>query len=253
MYNSIPNLDGLHNTIDPHGIFKHHCIGHQRHAWLIRTNQKVQDVYKYLWNTNELVVSFDGSCYIDKSCSKKDNIWTHTDQSPQKKGLHCYQGYVSLTTNEERTFVVYEGSHSLHEQYFIDTNNTSNNNWQLINHKYLESIKDQKRILKVSAGSMVLWDSRTLHQNQYGKPNSEDRLVQYICYLPKSHIKNTIKMQEKRLTYFNQLRTTSHWPCPIKVNSLQPRTFGDDTLTIDYSILPSPNLDDLRDEIIKII
>lgn len=192
-------------------------------------------------------------CYIDQDCCKKDNIWTHTDQSPQKKGLHCYQGFVALTSNEERTFRVYEGNHLLHEQYFIDTNNTSNNNWQLIDHTYLESINDRKRVLKVPAGSMVLWDSRTLHQNQYGKPNSEDRLVQYICYLPKSHPQNTSKMTEKRLKYLNDLRTTSHWPCPIKVNSLQPRTYGDDSLKIDYSVLPNPDLDDLQEEIKRII
>ena len=51
-------------------------------------------------------------------------------------------------------------------------------------------------------------------------------------------------MQKKREKYFMERRMTSHWPYPIKVNSLQPRTYGDDSKNIDYSTLIKPNLDD---------
>ena len=34
---SIPNLDEFHYKCDPHGIFKFHEIGHQKHAWYVRT------------------------------------------------------------------------------------------------------------------------------------------------------------------------------------------------------------------------
>ena len=44
-----------------------------------------------------------------------------------------------------------------------------NNNWQLINHDELQKLEEYKRILDVSAGSLVLWDSRCYHQNQFGK------------------------------------------------------------------------------------
>ena len=43
--NSIPNIDKLHNTIDPHGIFKFHEVGHQEHAWFIRTRPQVIDIF----------------------------------------------------------------------------------------------------------------------------------------------------------------------------------------------------------------
>ena len=195
-YNSIPNLDVIHKKVDPHGIFKHHYISHQSHGWLIRLNQNVQNVFRHLWDTDDLIVSFDGSCYIEKEAKIKI-IYGHILIKVHKKvELHCYQSFVSLTTNEERTLVVYEGSHKLHNKYFIDTNNTSNNNWQLIDHEYLDSIKYTKKVLKVNTGSLVIWDSRTFHQNQYGKPHSEERLVQYVCYFPKSHELNTIKLQK---------------------------------------------------------
>lgn len=250
---SVPNLDSLHNIIDPHGIFKYHEVGHQEHAWYIRTRPTVIDIFKKLWNSDELIVSFDGSCYIPTEFSKKDNIWTHTDQAPNSKGLQCYQGFVSLTDNKERTFVVYEGSHNYHEQYFKEKNINNSKNWQLIDHEKLNEMQNSKKILNVSAGSLVLWDSRAFHQNQYGKANSEERIVQYVCYLPKTHPKNTKSQQIKRLKYLENRRTTSHWPSPINVNGKQPQTFGDDSKLIDYSKLPVPNLEPFADIIKTLI
>jgi len=251
--NTIPNHDKLHKIIDPHGIYKFHEVGHQRHAWYIRTNEKVKSIYKQLWGCNKLIVSFDGSCYIPKSENRTDNIWTHTDQAPNSIGLKCYQGFIALTDNKERTLRVFEGSHLLHEKYFKDRNIISTKNWQLIEHEYLKEIESTKKKLEISAGSLVLWDSRTFHQNQYGKPNSEERIVQYVCYLPDNHKKNSNSMKAKRLKYFNERRTTSHWPCPINVNSKQPQTYGDSSRLIDYSKLIKPNIDDLNSKIMDLL
>ena len=250
---TIPNHNKIHNQIDPHGIYKFHNVGHQEHAWAIRTNPKVVDVFKKIWNTDKLVVSFDGSCYISKDCNKQDNIWTHTDQAPNSKGLQCYQGFVALTSNRERTLVVYEESHLLHEQYFKERNITSSKNWQLISEEYLETISTKKKALEVPAGALVLWDSRTFHQNRYGLPGSEERIVQYVCYLPKVNKKNSKSQEAKRLKYFNELRTTSHWPYSIRVNSLQPQTYGNQDRKIDYSKLTKPNLERYMDKIMELI
>lgn len=250
---TIPNHNKLHSIIDPHGIYKYHNVGHQEHAWFIRTRPNVINIYKKIWNTDKLVVSFDGTCYISKNCNKGDNIWTHTDQSPNSIGLQCYQGFIALTSNKERTLVVYEKSHLLHEKYFKERNITSSKNWQLIEHEYLNSIKESKRVLEVPAGSLVLWDSRTFHQNRYGKADSEERIVQYICYLPKINKKNSKSQSVKREKYFQELRTTSHWPYPIKVNSLQPQTYGDKNRIIDYTKLYKPDLSKYMETIKELI
>ena len=99
----------------------------------------------------------------------------------------------------------------LHEQYFKDRNIESDNNWQILEKEYVDSISHLKKVLEVPAGALVLWDSRTFHQNQYGKPESEERIVQYVCYFSKDHNKNTLYNQNKRRKYFNERRTTSHW------------------------------------------
>ena len=250
---NIPNHDQIHKNVDPHGIYKYHQVGHTQHAWYIRTRPKIQKIFKKLWNTDELVASFDGCCYIAKNNTQKDNCWTHTDQAPKYKGVCCYQGLVALTDNKERTLVVYDGTHKHHEQYFKEKGIKSSKNWQLIDHDDVDSLSSKKRILNIPSGALVLWDSRTFHQNQFGKPNSEERIVQYVCYLPKNHKKNTISMTKKREKYFNERRTTSHWPYPIRVNSLQPQTYGDQSRVINYGVLQAPNLVDLDEEIKKII
>jgi hypothetical protein len=251
--NQIEDLDKFHNMIDPHGIFKFHEVGHQEFAWFIRTRPKIINLFKKLWDTNDLVVSFDGSCYIPKNCEKSDKIWTHTDQAPNSTGLKCYQSLVALSSNEERTLVVYEKSHLIHEKYFKDRNIKSSNNWHLIDHKYLEEIKCYKRELKINKGDLVIWDSRTFHQNKYGKPNSEERLVQYVCYLPKNDTKNNQNQRAKREKYFLERRTTSHWPYSLKVNSLQPQTYGNTDRLIDYSKLKPPDLSKYMDTIKTLI
>ena len=250
---TIPDHDKIHAKVDPHCIYKYHYVGHTKHAWYLRTLPEVQAVYKKLWNCDKLITSFDGCNYMPKDLKKKDNCWTHTDQAPSNKGVTCYQGFLALTSNNERTLVVYEGSHKLHERYFADRGITSTKNWHKIAPKYLETIKDTKRALHVPAGALVLWDSRTFHQNQYGKPNSEERMIQYICMFPDNHPKNTAAIKKKRLKYFTDRRTTSHWPCPIHVNGLQPQTYGDKSRLIDYSAVVKYDFTELNDEIMKLL
>lgn len=252
---TIPNHDRIHAMINPHGIYKYHEAGHTRHAWFIRTRPAVQDVFKALWDTDDLIVSYDSCCYIPAKCNKRDKCWTHTDQAPNVKGRQCYQGFIALTSNTERTFVCYEGTHRIHERYFQEKGIKHSKNWQLIPEGDLNVVAaTAKRVLHVPAGALVLWDSRTFHQNQYGDPASgEERLVQYVCYLPRSHPKHTKQIAEKRRKYFEERRTTSHWSAPVHVNGKQPQTFGDSSREIDYALLMPPELDDLLPEIEKLI
>ena len=139
------------------------------------------------------------------------------------------------------------------DKYFKENKVLDNKkNWNMINEDYLDKIQENKDILEVPKGSMVLWDSRCFHQN-ICLDNNEERIVQYVSMLPKNNKLNTIKMHEKRVKYFKDLRTTSHWSYPIKVNSEQPRTYGDDTYKINYDILPKPDLDDLLNDIKKLL
>lgn len=243
--NAIPDYKWMQPRVSPHGIHKHWGAGQTELAWLIRTHPNVKGIFRKLWDLpgdGELAVSFDGSCYIPKDHKCKDNVWTHTDQAPNQKGIHCYQGFVSITDNKERTLVVYEGTHLEHEEYFEKRNVSGSKKWNLIDHAYLDGIKDKKKVLNVPAGSLVLWESRTFHQNQYGAPGSEERIVQYVSYLPKNNPGYTPAQQKKREKYFDDGRTTSHWAYPVTVNGLQPQMYGDERKKIDYDKIPRADL-----------
>ena len=240
------------DDIPAHGIHKFYNVGHQEHAWYIKTRPAVIDIFRNIWGCNELVVSFDGCCYIPRNFKRKDKSWAHTDQAPNQIGKHCIQGFVSLTANKNTSFVVYTKSHLLHEPYFKERNESHSRKWNLIDQAYMERIKKTRQVVQTNPGDLVLWDSRTFHENQYGNV-SEERLVQYVCYLPKNDVNNTESQSEKRRHYFYTKRTTSHWPYPISVNQLQPQVYGKTEKLIDYTKLVNSDLTNYTDEILNLI
>ena len=123
----------------------------------------------------------------------------------------------------------------------------------MIDQAYLKEIENNKKKLRVKKVDLVICESLVFHQNTYGKPNSEERLVQYVSFMAKNNPRNTKNNQEKRIKYFNEKRMTGHWQAPVNVNGLQPHTYGDDSLLIDYDSLPEIILDDMIEEINKLI
>ena len=253
---NIPDIEKNHKKINVRGIFKYHEAGHQEHAWYLRTLPCVKRVFADLHQTNDLIVSYDGCCWItpEHFAKCRDKCWTHVDENPKKCDKPTYQGFVSLTSNTNTSLVVYEESHKLFNEYFErhvgDKKITS---WNKIEKSYLERIQSRRKVLCVPAGAVVVWDSRTFHQNQYGYPDCEERIVQYINYMPRADSKNTKSNKRKRIEYFATRRTTGHRPCAMKVNARQPNTFGNVDLLIDYTSLHPPRLSHYMPEILNLI
>jgi hypothetical protein len=258
-HNDVPNLTDLHSLIDYNGIYKHHQVGHQRFAWLARTNPKILNIFKQLWDTEELVSGFDGCCHYPSDYKNEDYYWIHTDQSSRKKGLSCYQSFLSLTNNSERTLVLYSGSHLLHKDYFEKMEIDEPHNWHVIDKSYFNSALEATKIkLQVKAGDLVIWDSRTFHQNSCGPEDCvEERLIQYLCYLPRQHEDNTEKQNKMRRKFYEKLRTTSHWPYPMNAVPEQANFYNhynpENEIYIDYESLPKPDLNDMKEEIEKLL
>lgn len=262
---TIPNYDAVHRAVDPHGIHRFHYAGHTRAAWKIRLNMKLRQLFAELWDVedaeNGLVVDFDGCCYIPPECKQVDSIWVHSDQSPKVEGVACYQAFAALTSNKKRTFVVYPGTHLEHRAYFESKGALTSGAWQQCDPTDIaDRFASRRTVVEVEAGDVVVWDSRTFHQNQYGAPPNvaggevgEERAVQYVCYLPKAGAKNTGAMQAKRLAYYGERRTTSYCPYPIRANAMQPDARGSPEWPIDYGSMEMPELDDLDVEIRKLL
>jgi ectoine hydroxylase-related dioxygenase (phytanoyl-CoA dioxygenase family) len=213
--------------LSSHGVIKHYNVGHTAFAWWCRTRPSIQKIFKQIWQTEDLIVSYDGACYYPSGLKRKTVNWLHVDQEPNDSSFKCVQGFVCFTENQKSTLMVVPKSHLEHKSYMKTHNLTHNKAWQKVDVPLERAIH-----VKVKPGDLVLWDSRVFHQNSY---SPEERLVQYVCYLPRS-LANSANLK-KREKYFNEKRTTSHWPTPVRVNGLQPQIFGKKELLIDYSSL----------------
>lgn len=79
------------------------------------------DAFTKIWNTPELLVSFDGANLTLPHPDRQPNAaWPHVDQSPKRKGLQCVQGLLNLAPNGPRDggLIVLKGSSLLNEAFF---------------------------------------------------------------------------------------------------------------------------------------
>tara|TARA_Y100001970_G_scaffold31463_1_gene39108 strand:- start:14594 stop:15586 length:993 start_codon:yes stop_codon:yes gene_type:complete len=223
-------------------LYQHWSIGHAQFSWDVRQNEKVVDIFSHFWKCSkeELLVSFDGASFnvppeITNRGWNRNNVWLHTDQSYTRPNFECVQSWITaLDVNKgDATLGFLEGSHKFHEEFAEKFNITSKGNWFRINNEeylnfYLEKGCKLKKIM-CPKGSLVLWDSRTIHcgieaTKERELPNF--RNVVYICYSPRSLARKTDL--KKKLKAFDELRTTTHWPSKPKLFSKVPRTYGND-------------------------
>jgi ectoine hydroxylase-related dioxygenase (phytanoyl-CoA dioxygenase family) len=220
-----------------HGIIKNYGVGHCQALWDVRGDENIIQLFADLHGTRELLVSFDGACVLKPKGKAYENI--HTDQSPRviaefkknKIEFKCYQGILNMEEcgDEDGGLVVYEGSHLGHAKYFekidlkdnwyiYDTNNKSNKE---INEEGRAFLSNYKRVkVNCAAGDFLLFDSRIAHTVTPSKRNH--RIAAYVCMLPKSY--SNEKEIKKRKEYFDNFRTTSHWPCyKLSMNPKNPR------------------------------
>jgi hypothetical protein len=222
--------------IPPHGVLSHYQIGHQPFAWRLRTEPAIVRIFQGLYGTDDLVASFDGLGYIPPDMKRRDTDWFHVDQEPLRPGFACYQGMIALTTNRERCFRCIPHSH-LHFASHFDAHPSTKPRqaFQKIDLNFYKAKGLVPTTVPLDQGQMLIWDSRVAHCNRYGK-RGETRAVGYVSYLPRRG--GTTKDFIKRRKAFNDRRTTSHWAYPVRLNSLQPQTYGDATKLINYDSLP---------------
>lgn len=226
------------------------AIGHAQYLWDIRQNEKVVDIFAKIWccEREELLVSFDAVSYhmppeITKFGWYLGRSWFHSDQSFLDSSFKCVQGWVTgYDINEgDATLSILEGSHKFHSDFQEQFKTTNKKDWYKLNSDELDFYIKQKECrptrIKCPKGSVVLWDSRTIHCGSQALKTREKqniRNVAYICYEPRERCteKNLLKKQKA----FNEMRMTSHWPCKVKLFSKLPRTYGN-------TIYPVSNLD----------
>jgi hypothetical protein len=235
-------------------------IGHSQHSWDVRQNPKVVDIFAKLWSVkqDELIVSFDGAG-IGMPPEQMGNRgwfirdWFHSDQRYSFSEFECVQSWVTgYDVGEgDATLVVLEKSHNFHKDFataFPPANKTTYaKDWFKFDKPEMTQFYLDKGCARVPimcpAGSMVFWDSRTVHcgnqpvrgrtpASTVAKPKF--RNVSYICMVPRRWASKA-KLQRKQ-AHFKQLRTARHRPDNDTVFGKTPHTYGREVPT------PSPLL-----------
>jgi ectoine hydroxylase-related dioxygenase (phytanoyl-CoA dioxygenase family) len=173
---------------------------HSKAMWTIR--RKCRPIFEKLWNTKDLVCSFDGNSLGDGEC-----IPWHVDQNQNhEKGLICVQGVLALSHSNVTRFL--SGSqkywHSLSHRCTDNLTNT----WESYLIEETDPIfKKGLDIIKpiLEPGDMLLFDSRIVHSVE----SYTDRAVCYISMVPRNKIKTTI--QRKRKKAYMDGWSTTHW------------------------------------------
>ena len=201
--------------------FHLYSVIHEKFMWDARTEPGVLGAFEALWGTDELLVSFDSLniTFPNRKDVPRKPSWEHIDQSPLRRGLHCVQGIINLSSSgpEDGGLLVYPGSHKLNDEFF-DTQ-TDKSTWE-VRDLYIHTpeqlqwftdsgIKPHK--VCAEPGDLILWDSRTVH---YGAEPTEKgttiRTAIYAAYTPAKFAEK--EALEAKAEIFKKYGGTTHWP-----------------------------------------
>jgi ectoine hydroxylase-related dioxygenase (phytanoyl-CoA dioxygenase family) len=212
-------------------------IGQAQFCWDVRQNPAVADIYSRIYNcpAEKLLVSFDGVSFAappeETGRGWWKNTWYHCDQSFARNERECIQGWVNAypTRVGDATLAIMEGSHKYHAE-FREKFHTSSGEWKKLTPEeqqfYVDKGCSYRRIM-CPRGSLVLWDSRTIHcgtEAIKGREKPNFRAVVYVCYGPRELA--TEKNIKKKQQAFQEMRLTTHHPYRVRLFAKYPRTYG---------------------------
>ena len=222
-----------------HGVIKGHGIGQSELLWNVRSNRLIKKVFARIWNTRQLLTSFDGCCTFRdwrvNSSWKTNGGWNHVDQNPKTKpDKCCIQGLVSLYDQNEKTgsLVVYPNTHL----QFNELTNVvkSSKDFVMVRDHYsiMNNGKTRGKLVHCKAGDLILWDSRTVHCNSPAVAIDERKqdepvdLLRIVCYVSMSPIQfirnHTLEeFRQKRKDFVENNITTSHWGTELEIAGIR--------------------------------
>ncbi|RDH28659.1 Clavaminate synthase-like protein [Aspergillus welwitschiae] len=223
------------------GMYYGYAAPHENIAWEARTEPAVIEIFEKLWETKELLSSFDG---MNISLPRRRDVnwspWPHCDQNPNRKGMQAVQGLVNFAPNgpKDGGLMLMKGSAKLFDEFFAqDRDPYDHEDAPPPEMKYMDLFLFHQRDLKwfedrgcelikvnMDPGDLVLWDSRTMHYACLPE-GDQIRHVQYVCMTPKRFA--TEKALELKKYCFENYMGTTHWPhCNIRPSTDKPMRNG---------------------------
>lgn len=290
-----PSSWDLHNFSATKGMLvQHHHIAHLQTAWDARQIPEIAEVFAVLWQTNELLTSFDGIGisfppeYSGKGWDQSGSF-PHTDQSyvPQhfapssdstepfvydtgENGFNSVQSWFTplIVRLGDATLIFLEGSHVHHAHFGKERGITETGNFYVLSNDELNIyLRYGCRPGKITCppGSLVLWDSRTIHRGAKPERTRKEpniRFVFYICMMPRSmavdkYYRDLAEYQrrkgsekgyrgkppenpfDKRVRLFNEQAVTTHHPIELETFSKKPRVYSKEDQNKEKMMSPS--------------
>ncbi|OJJ68109.1 hypothetical protein ASPBRDRAFT_33405 [Aspergillus brasiliensis CBS 101740] len=224
------------------GMYYGYAAPHEKIAWEARTEPAVMEIFEKLWETKELLSSFDG---MNISLPRRKDVnwspWPHCDQNPNRKGMQAVQGLINFAPNgpKDGGLMLMKGSAKLFDEFFAQDRDPYDHedapppeikymDLFLFHQSDLKWFEDRGcELIKVNMdpGDLVLWDSRTMHYACLPE-GDQIRHVQYVCMTPRRFA--TEKALELKRYCFENYMGTTHWPhCNIRPSTDKPMRNGE--------------------------
>jgi hypothetical protein len=209
--------------INEKGMLMHYGSAHEDFVWDIRSAPGVIEAFEKVFNTPDLIVSFDAInvSFHDRADWPPNVPWAHQDQDPDKPGFRCLQGLVNLQPcgPNDGGLIACRGGHLLSEQFHEAMKDEERipqwtNEWYGFTDAGMSWLADHGCTWeKVCAdpGDLIVWDSRTPHYNKSPENGSkQDRMAIYVCYMPVANASQEDLIRKKGA--WDRRVGTSHWP-----------------------------------------
>ena len=202
------------NTFDNYGVI------HEKFMWDARLEPGVVDAFAKIWETDELLVSFDSLniTFPNREDKPPRAPWPHIDQSPLKRGMHCIQGIINLSSAgpEDGSLMCLPRSNTYNDEFFdtqTDPKDWEKKDWRRFSEKEMDwwASKGLKPIkVQAEPGDLILWDSRTVHWG--GEPTTKSDVIRTVIYASYSPARLATKEAlEEKVRVFNVHGATTHW------------------------------------------
>ncbi len=236
----------IHNRL---GIFSGPA-GQIQTMWDLRQDPRIVAIFAQIWNTEDLIVSMDGLSFMCPTEIREGYFdrWLHVDQAilvREDNAAHNNNppiGFISESFLKTKPFTIqgqflfedsFEGdggfycipkSHLKFPEFAsqLETIEAMKGIGSKFLQHFFENNKDESgnpycmKHITAPRGSLILWDSRTVHWNQFpnkdrlGSDLPKVRMVGYLCYVPRSRL--TQQDRDLRRKAFEMGVSTGHNP-----------------------------------------
>jgi hypothetical protein len=230
--------------------------GQTQVMWDLRQDPRIVNIFAQIWNTNDLIVSMDGLSFMCPPEIREGYFkpWPHVDQAILRLRDNVAHnnnppiGFVSESLLKSQPYTIqgqflfedsFDGdggfycipkSHLRFTEFApeleVISATTPNNEIKEAKYKFIKGFFDNitdetgnpycMKHITAPRGSLILWDSRTVHWNQHAskdRPRRDPekvRMVGYLSYVPKARITEEGRIRRKEA--FEKGVSTGHNP-----------------------------------------